>query len=93
MGINAHADTFKFTAPIFPNTVYTWNPEEKVATWQDTIITQEEILEAFNFTGLPLELYDQFKHHVQDRAKSGKIDYHPEEVQNYIDNGTWKLVN
>ena len=93
MGINAHTDTFKFTAPIFPNTVYTWNPEEKVATWQDTIITQEEILEAFNVTGLPLELYDQFKHYVQDGAKSGKTDYHPDEVQNFIDNGTWKLVN
>lgn len=93
MGINAYTDTFKFTTLIFPNTVYTWNPEAKVATWQDTIDTEEEILEAFNFTGLPLGLFEQFKHYVQDSAKSGKTDYHPEEVQNYLDNGTWKLVH
>lgn len=93
MGINAHTDTFKFTTPIFPNTVYTWNPEEKVASWQDTIVTEEEILEAFNSMGLPQELFDHVNRHIQNSAKSGKIDYHPEEVQNYIDNGTWKLVN
>lgn len=93
MGINAYTDTFKFTAPIFPNTVYTWNPEEKVVSWQDVVVTEEEILGAFIVTGMPVELFDQFKQDVHDRKKSGKIDYHPEEVQNYIDNGTWKLVN
>ena len=46
MGINAHTDTFKFTTPIFPNTVYTWNPEEKVASWHNIVVTEEEILEA-----------------------------------------------
>lgn len=93
MGINAHTDTFKFTTPIFTNTVYTWNPEEKVATWQDTAHTEEEILEAFSVTGLRVELFEEFNHYIQSSAKSGKTDYTPEEVQNYIDNGTWKLVN
>lgn len=93
MGINAHTDAFKFTAPIFPNTVYTWNPEAKVVSWQGVVVTEEEILGAFIVTGMPVELFDQFKQDVHDSAKSGKIDYHPEEVQNYIDNGTWKLVN
>ena len=93
MGINAYTDTFKFTTPIFPNTVYTWNPEEKVASWHDIVVTEEEILEAFKVTGLPLGLFDHFKQEVRGIKKSGKIDYHPEDVQNYIDNGTWKLVN
>lgn len=93
MGINAYTDTFKFTTPIFPNTVYTWNPVTKFATWEDTVATEEEILEAFNTTGLPMEIFEQFKQYVQDTAKSGKTDYHPEEVQNFIDNGTWTLVN
>lgn len=93
MGINAHADTFKFTAPLFPNIVYTWNPEEKVVIWQKDVATEEEILEAFNVTGLPVELFEAFRYYVQNSAKSGKIDYHPEDVQNYLDNGTWKLVN
>lgn len=93
MGINAHTDTFKFTTPIFPNTVYTWNPEEKVASWQGIVVTDEEILEAFSVTGLPLELFEHFKQEVRGAKKSGKIDYHPEDVQDYIDNGTWKLVN
>ncbi len=93
MGINAHTDTFKFTAPIFPNTVYTLNHEEKVVSWQDAVVTDEEVLEAFIAVGVPQELFDQFKQDVHGSKKSGKVDYHPEDVQNYIDNGTWKLVN
>ena len=93
MGINAHTDTFKFTTPIFPNTVYTWNPEEKVASWQDIVVTDEEILEASIVTGIPFELFEHFKQKLRGSKKSGKIDYHPEDVQDYIDNGTWKLVN
>lgn len=64
MGINAHTDTFKFTAPIFPNTVYTWNHEEKVVSWQDAVVTDEEVLEAFIAVGMPQELFDQFKQDV-----------------------------
>ena len=93
MGINAHTDTFKFTTVVFPNTVYTWNPEAKVASWQDTNPTEEEILEAFNAAGLPVELFEEFNHYVQISAKYGETDYTPEQVQNYLDNGTWKLVN
>lgn len=79
MGINAHTDTFKFTAPIFPNIVYTWNPEEMVVIWQKDVATEEEILEAFNVTGLPVELFEAFSYYVQNsanRANCAKPNIH-----------------